>query len=304
MRRRRPPPSRRSRIAAAPVRRRLAAAVAPTQCCPPCSPQRRAPWRRPHKRWASPIAHRSSAGNRSRRATVPNRPRRPRTPATAPARSVRAMRPAPPDVFGARRSAASGTAAHSSNAMPSERTASSHHHPCQPLRAMKAGRAAVPRRFRRACTRPTVRASRSVGRAPPGAGSGRRRKRRQQEPHALEPPQRQQCFGGRHHAPALASERMTSPSTMVRRGPSESAAAPMARPSVMPATCTSDRRKPACTRPMCSASRSTGRAGGSLPMCRAALMPASTTITARFGPPHAAAVSRRRPVSRSCSRRA
>ena len=73
----------------------------------------------------------------------------------------------------------------------------------------------------------------------------------------------------------------------------------------MPASCTSDSRKPACTRPRPSASRSTGKAGGSLPTWRAAATPPSddqpgrdasrvTGLTAAPGGP----------VSRSCSRTA
>ena len=43
------------------------------------------------------------------------------------------------------------------------------------------------------------------------------------------------------------------------------------------ASCTSDKRNPACSRLMPSTSRRTGRAGGNLPTCKAALTPARMT---------------------------
>ncbi len=79
---------------------------------------------------------------------------------------------------------------------------------------------------------------------------------------------------------------------MLRRNPSVSAASPTKMPSAMPANCTSDSMKPACSRLSPSASRSTGIAGGSLPTCIAALTPAATTIQAgSMQPRHAVAIA-------------
>jgi hypothetical protein len=67
---------------------------------------------------------------------------------------------------------------------------------------------------------------------------------------------------------------------MLRRLPRPSATIPKTTPTVMPASWTSDSRKPACTNVSPSASRSTGIAGGSLPMCSAATTPARITSNA------------------------
>ena len=76
---------------------------------------------------------------------------------------------------------------------------------------------------------------------------------------------------------ALASASVTNPASTLRRSPSPSAASPTSSPQVMPANCTSDSRKPACSSVTPRASRSTGSAGGSLPTCSAAVTPARMT---------------------------
>ena len=91
---------------------------------------------------------------------------------------------------------------------------------------------------------------------------------------------------------------------MLRRLPSVSATTPKTTPSVMPASCTSESRKPACTSVRPSASRSTGIAGGSLPMCSAATTPAR--ITSKAGSRRRAAAvdmacEYRQAIHRSCS---
>ena len=74
------------------------------------------------------------------------------------------------------------------------------------------------------------------------------------------------------------------PVNMLRRRPHLSAPSPTTKPSTMPATCTVESKKPACTSDTPNSCCSTGTAGGSLPTCSEALTPASTTIHEGFSP--------------------
>src|SRR3982750_426253 len=76
---------------------------------------------------------------------------------------------------------------------------------------------------------------------------------------------------------ALADASTQRPATMLRLSPTRCTASPVTRPSVMPASCTRDSRKPACSSETPSTWPSTGKAGGSLPTCRAATTPAAIT---------------------------
>jgi hypothetical protein len=78
----------------------------------------------------------------------------------------------------------------------------------------------------------------------------------------------------------LASASRHRPRTMLRRRPMPSASRPMNTARLMPASCTMDKRKPDCTSVRPSSACSAGKAGGSLPTCKAATPPASTTIQA------------------------
>ena len=76
---------------------------------------------------------------------------------------------------------------------------------------------------------------------------------------------------------ALASVSKPKPANTLRRKPTLSTLKPTAKPSVMPASCTIESKKPACTKLKDKAACSTGKAGGILPTCKAAHTPASTT---------------------------
>ena len=78
----------------------------------------------------------------------------------------------------------------------------------------------------------------------------------------------------------LASASRHKPRTMLRRRPMPSAHKPMNTARLMPASCTMDKRKPDCTSVRPSSACSAGKAGGSLPTCKAATPPARTTIQA------------------------
>jgi hypothetical protein len=78
----------------------------------------------------------------------------------------------------------------------------------------------------------------------------------------------------------LASAKMLRPATMLRLRPALSAARPTKIASSMPAICTMDSKKPDCTKLMPKSACSAGKAGGSLPRCKAATMPPNTTKAA------------------------
>ena len=100
--------------------------------------------------------------------------------------------------------------------------------------------------------------------------------------------------------------RHAAASTALRPGPGRRGRwrSPAATPTAMPASCTRDSRKPACTSVRPSASRSTGIAGGSLPTCSAATTPARSRAAparrdARVRPASVAEPARLRPGARS-----
>ena len=80
--------------------------------------------------------------------------------------------------------------------------------------------------------------------------------------------------------PPLARASRHRPRTMLRFKPMPSASKPMNTARLSPASCTMDSRKPDCTRVRPSSVCKAGKAGGSLPTCRAATPPAATTSQA------------------------
>ena len=124
----------------------------------------------------------------------------------------------------------------------------------------------------------------------------------------------------------LASASRHRPRTMLRLRPMPSAHKPMNTARLKPASCTMDKRKPDCSSVRPSSACSAGKAGGSLPTCKAATPPAKTTSQAvrcwggvvmlqslrspvreqGLAPTKTAqlAHSSLRPVRRSCSRKA
>ena len=84
---------------------------------------------------------------------------------------------------------------------------------------------------------------------------------------------------------ALAAASSPSPINMLRRRPMRSTTSPSSSPIDMPASCTIDSRKPACSSDRFSVACSAAMAGGSLPTWAAAPMPATTTIQAARSAP-------------------
>ena len=190
------------------------------------------------------------AGSRSRQATGWNRRRRSGPAARDPA--------PPPSCAGAAATGAAAAVSESAGADGTQRSSTraisaATRLPAptttraNPTRRCRAARAAAPGWSRAACRRPTGPSSGSCAAAPRDAAPDRAPAARRAGSRSLRPPAAPSASRCPARGPpsALAAASTSRPMTMLRRSPRPSASAPKATPQLIPATCTSDSRKPA-----------------------------------------------------------